>query len=395
MKATDRNPIPRQARGALAWLGIRALAVGLCAAAAAALACGEAEVEAEIQHPPVVVVPVTVDDVRERIEATGELRAQEDAAIAAEIAGRVTAVLADEGEAVEAGQVLIELDPERRTLEVAAARARYEETTAAVAEQERDHERVKQLHTKGIASQARLDESATQLSLMKSRAAASRAQLGVAQRSFEDATVRAPFAGVLGRRHVSRGEFVGVGQPLFELVALDPIEVEFQLPERDSARVEEGQAVKILVAPYPDEHFEGMVSVISPTIEPRTRTLRVKALVVNDDGRLRPGLFARVDLGVALHRDVLLVPEEAILQRADGQVVFRTKDGDRVERVLVQTGRHHDGMVEVASGLEASDAVVTRGQAGLVDGVAVSPRNPDGTPVHTELSAAQQETRVR
>jgi membrane fusion protein, multidrug efflux system len=134
---------------------------------------------------------------------------------------------------------------------------------------------------------------------------------------------------------------------------------------------------------------------IAPTIDTRTRTLRVKAQVDNPDGRLRPGLFARVDLGVAVRPDVLMVPEEAILLRSDGEVVFRAVGEDRVQRVSVMTGIHRDGMVEVVTGLTPRDAVVTRGHAHLVDGALVSPRNPDGTPIHTELSAAETAQGVR
>jgi membrane fusion protein (multidrug efflux system) len=193
--------------------------------------------------------------------------------------------------------------------------------------------------------------------------------------------VRAPFAGFVAGRKVSRGEYVQVGQPLFEIVALDPIEVEFHVPERDSARVAAAQGVTITVEPYPGETFHGEVSVVSPTIDVSTRTLRVEARVANPEKRLRPGLFARVDLGVAMRKGLLLVPEEAVLQRADGEIVFRTNRENKVERVLVKTGVHREGLVEIASGLRPEDVVVTRGQAGLTDGLVVSPRNPDGTPL--------------
>lgn len=355
---------------------------------ALALGCGGDEVAEGDTAPPVVMVGATLTDLAERIEATGELRAQEQAAIASELAAQVTEILVDEGEPVEEGQVVLELDPERRELERADARARLAEARASLEERRRDHSRVRSLHAQNIASQAQLDQAATELSLARSRHEAAEAQAGVAERVVRDATVRAPFAGLVARRHVSRGEYVQVGQPLFDLVALDPIEAEFHVAERDSARVAQGQEVALSVAPYPKESFAGAVTMIAPTIDPKTRTLRVKAQVDNADGRLRPGLFARVDLGVAQREDVLMVPEEAVLQRADGQVVFRAAPERRVQRVVVTTGAHRDGLVEIASGLAPGDAVVTRGQASLVDGVLVSPRNPDGTPIRTELSAA-------
>ena len=351
------------------------------------LACGADRDGAEVGLPPVVIANVEVRDLEVRIDATGELLAKDRAQIASEVSGRITEILIDEGEAALVAQVLLEIDPERRNLELADARARLTEAEAALGEQEREYRRAKTLHEQGIASEASLDQSQTDLVLARSRAEAARARVGVADRAVRDASVRAPFAGLIARREVSRGEFVNVGQSLFELVALDPVEVEFHLAERDSARAVVGQNVRVTVAPFPNQSFDGVVTVVSPTIDARTRTLRVKAQIDNRDGRLRPGLFARVDLGIAVREGVLLVPEEAILLRADGSVVFRRGEGDRVERVVVETGEHRVDRVEILRGLARGDQVVTRGQAGLVQGVRISPRNADGSPVSTAVSA--------
>ena len=176
------------------------------------------------------------------------------------------------------------------------------------------------------------------------------------------------------------------GQELFELVALDPIEVEFHVTEKDSGRVELNDELEVRVAPYPDESFNAVVTLVSPTIDARTRTLRLKANLPNPEGRLRPGLFARVDLGVDQRADVPMVPEEAILYRADGAIVFRLVDGNRVERRIVQTGIHLDGVVEVVQGLDGGDFVVRRGHAALIDGALVAARNPDGSPATPQVA---------
>jgi membrane fusion protein (multidrug efflux system) len=136
----------------------------------------------------------------------------------------------------------------------------------------------------------------------------------------------------------------------------------------------------VLVAPFPDEAFPATVTFISPVINPRSRTLRVKGRIDNGDGRLRPGLFARADLGVSERKGVTLVPEEAILQRADGAVLFRLGEGDFVERLVVETGTHRQGDIEVVSGIRPGDSVVIRGHAALVDGSRVSVRDLDGNP---------------
>jgi membrane fusion protein (multidrug efflux system) len=339
------------------------------------LGCGEPAAEEHALARPVVVVPVTVSTIEERIQATGELDAKERAVLASEVDGVVTELAVDEGDRVEEGGLLLAVDPEKRALAVANVRAMQRDAEAALAEAGRDAARVRKLHGQGIASDAALDKAETGLSRARARVEASRAELGVSERALRDANVRAPFAGWIARRDVSRGEYVRPGQPLFELVALDPIEVEFSVAELDSARVAIGQQVQVEVAPYPQESFQGLVTVISPTLDPKTRTLRVKAQIANGDGRLRPGLFARADLGIARREGALLVPEEAVLQRADGEVLFVVTPDDMARRVVVTTGLQRDGKIEIVSGVAEQDQVVVRGHAVLVDGVPVTRRS--------------------
>ena len=350
------------------------------------VACADGDAALGPPTTPVVVVPVELRDIQDRIEATGQLLARDQAQVSAEVAGRITGLLRDEGERVEGGGVVLEIDPERRELELEDARARVAEAEANRIDRERELRRVRQLRRKQVASEAQLDRAETQLVLARARLAGAKAHRGVAERALRDANVTAPFTGFISVRHVSVGEFVQGGQPLFELVALDPIEVEFHIAERDSSRVDVGGEVKVRVAPFPDEEFHATVSFVSPTIDPRTRTLRLKAHLPNPDGRLRPGLFARVDLGVEERRGVLMVPEEAILYRSDGAVVFRVVGGKRVERRIVKLGAHVGGRVEIASGLEPGDLVIRRGHAELVDGSPVVARNPDGTPVRPHVA---------
>jgi membrane fusion protein (multidrug efflux system) len=142
------------------------------------------------------------------------------------------------------------------------------------------------------------------------------------------------------------------------------------------------------VAPFPDEVFQATVTLVSPMIDPATRTLRVKGTLANPEGKLRPGLFARADLGVAHRDDVLMIPEEAILQRSDGQVVFRLAPENRVERRVVKTGVHKNDRVEILEGLVAGDRVVTRGHVALIDGSAVVVRNDQRKPEPDVASGA-------
>ena len=363
----------------IARLGRTRAAAAAATCALGLLACGGEALDEGPLATPVTITPVVTMELEDRIEATGQLVAQEHAEIAAEVGGQVTEILVEEGRPVRAGDVVLRIDPERRNLERDSARARVDETRASLREQERNYRRVTELRERGVASDEQRDQADTAQKLARSRLAAAEAELGVLERALRDASVIAPFDGFVAQRFVSRGEYVSPASKLFELVALDPIEVEFYLPEVDSSRVATGQTVDVRVAPFPDESFDGQVTVVSPTIDPRSRTLRVKAQIANPDGRLRPGLFARIDLGVALRPDVPMVLEEAILRRAEGAIVFRSVDGNRVERVAVETGVHYAGHVEVVKGLARGDRVVSRGGDRLSDGQTVLARNPDGT----------------
>lgn len=354
---------------------------------ALAVGCGGEEAAPAAAPPPVMVGVVEAHRIEDRIEATGQLLARSKAAVAAQVGGQVTRVARDEGAEVAAGELVIEIDPERRQLEAASARAMLAQAEAQAAEAERELARIEKLHAQGVAADAKLDQVRTAVRTARSSRDSLRAQLGMAERSLRDSSVTAPFAGLVARRWVSEGEFVSPGQKLFDLVALDPIEVEFHLPERDSSRVAVGAPVAVRVAPFPDEVFEARVSVVSPTIDPVTRTLRVKAELANPDGRLRPGLFARADLGIAVREGVAMIPEEAVLQRADGPVAFRLNGDGHVERRPLELGVIRDGRVEVRSGLEIGDRVVVRGQSDLVDGSPVSVRDVAGQPIAASPAA--------
>jgi membrane fusion protein (multidrug efflux system) len=171
-------------------------------------------------------------------------------------------------------------------------------------------------------------------------------------------------------------------------VTLDPIDAEFRLPEADASRVALGQEVAVRVAPWPDEVFPAVVRFVAPRVDASTHTLLVRAALDNADRRLRPGLFTAVDLGVASRKAVAMIPEEAVLQRADGEVAFRVGADLRVERLLIQTGEHRDGLVEVTEGLATGDRIVVRGHYALTSGVKVQPRTLDGQPA-TDLAGRE------
>ncbi len=340
-------------------------------------ACGDQAAKENEHLPSVSAAVVESVDLKEEIRASGDLNARLHTTIAAEIEGRITEISVDEGGHVSAGAVVIEIDPERRRLELAAGRAQLAQAQANFENARRQTERIRKLRSQNVASDQQLEAVETELSLARSRVEAQRAALGVTERALADASVTAPFAGMIARRSVQLGEFVQPGKPLVELVALDPLEVVFSLTELDTERVRAGQRIDVSVGAFPDRVFHGVVTFISPTVDPATRTLRIKAEIDNDEGHLRPGLFARVSLGVSPRSGVVMVPEEALIQRSQGAMLFKIDAENRVKRVTVATGVHDSGRVEVRGDVRPGERVVRRGHGGLADGALVAVRDAE------------------
>jgi len=358
----------------------RAIRTIAAATAAALCACGGDDAT-EAKGTPVTAEPVSAHRIVEQIQATGELLAVEEASVAAEVSGRITEMRVSEGAAVHQGDVVLEIDRERRELELANETAGVAGARSEIAQEKRELERITTLHKSEAASQSQLDAAGTRMRTAEAKLAAAEAKLGLARLAVRNASVAAPFDGLVARRFVSAGDHVSEGEKLFDLVALDPIEVEFHLTERDSARVSVGDRVDVRVTPYPEEVFHATVHVVSPRIDAATRTLRVKALVENPERKLRPGLFARADLGVAVREHVPMIPEQAVLQRSDGSVVFVVRDGNRAERRQVHLGVFRDGLAEVVDGVAVGEQVIVRGSSRLVDGSVIQLRRADGTAV--------------
>ena len=356
------------------------LVLGAAALAAALFACGGDETE-QAKGTPVSAERVAAHRIVEQIQATGELVAVEEASVASEVSGRITKLRVAEGAHVSSGDVVLEIDRERRELELANERAMVAGARSEIAQEKRELERIQTLHKSEAASQSQLDAASTRVFSAEAVLAAAEAKLGMAQLALRNASVAAPFDGMVARRFVSTGDHVTEGEPLFDLVALDPIEVEFHLSERDSARVTVGRPVDVRVTPYPEEVFHATVHGVSPRIDPATRTLRVKARVENPERKLRPGLFARADLGVATREKVPMIPEQAVLQRSDGSVVFVVRDGNRAERRQVRLGVFREGLAEVVEGVKVGEQVIVRGSSRLVDGSMIDLRRADGSPV--------------
>ena len=313
--------------------------------------------------PPAIVDVVRVETgaVSDILTAVGSLIASESIVLRPEIPGRVLRIRFEEGQKVALDAPLIELDP-------SIYRAALDQATADFSLAKANHDRATTLFSQKTGTGRSVDETAAALNSTRARVALADAQLA-------KATLVAPFAGVVGLRRFSVGDVVSPGQDLVNLVALDPIKVDFRVPETRLPALAPGQTLEMTVDALPGRSFQGTVYAIEPLVEAAGRSILLRARVPNPDGALRPGLFARVNLIITTRSNAMLIPEQAIVPVGSRQTVFRVVDGKAVT-TDVQLGIRRDGKVEVTGGLNPDDQVVTAGQLKLYDGSAVDPAKP-------------------
>ena len=305
------------------------------------------------------------------ITAVGSMRSDESVTLRPEVAGRITAILFQEGQRVTKGATLVRLDAAIILADVQQVRANL---TLAKSK----YERAVDLSGRNfISSQAR-DEA-------KNNFEVAQAALALAEAKLAKTELTAPFSGIIGLRVVSVGDYVKEGADLVNLEAIDPIKVDFRVPETFMRDVQVGQAVVVALDALPGKTYDGRIIALNPLVDAGGRALVIRAQVRNQDAALRPGMFARVTLITRTKKESLVLPEEALVPQGTEQFVFRVVDGKAV-RATVQTGQRRDSMVEILSGVNQDDMVVTAGQIRLRDGVLVRVAGADAS---TKTNAAK------
>ncbi|WP_119460287.1 efflux RND transporter periplasmic adaptor subunit [Rhodospirillaceae bacterium SYSU D60014] len=310
---------------------------------------------------PVEAAPVQVDTVTAEIEAVGTLQSNESVVLGPEIDGRIAEILFREGEAVEKGKVLVRLDTEILEAELAQARANLILSEA-------NYERANTLANQGTGTVRARDEALAQMQT-------DRANLILAEVRLENASIRAPFEGVLGLRSVSVGAYVRPGDRIVNIEQIDPLKVDFRVAEVFLPNVRVGQKIDVTVDALPGEIFRGQIYAIDPQVDVSGRAIRLRARIPNPEGRLSPGLFARVSIIVEQRENAVLVPEAALVPQQDGKFVYRIED-NKALLTKVEVGRRLPGQVEILEGLGPDAVVVTAGQQRLRDGAPVDVVEP-------------------
>ena len=305
---------------------------------------------------PVITAPVKLDTLVRAIEAVGTLRSNESVVITSEIAGRVAQIQVPEGRRVSKGTTIMVLDDSIPRAELAQAQAALKLSQA-------NNNRAAELLERRVGTVRTRDEALASLR-------ANEAAVELAQARLEKTRIVAPFDGVLGLRRVSVGTFVTAGQELINLEQLDPLKLDFRVPEIYLPQVQVNQTVEVQTDSVPGKAFEGTVFAIDPLVDVNGRSIVIRGRIPNPGDTLRPGVFARVKLILERKPDTLFVPETAIVPIRQDKFVFRVVD-NQASLVKVRTGDRRGTEVAVVEGLRAGDVVVTEGQMKLRDGAAV------------------------
>lgn len=318
--------------------------------------------------PPGIVVEaapaISATSVR-KLKAVGTLASNQSVMIRPEIPGRLTRLHFEDGATVAAGTLLAELDKSVLRAEVANAQA-----TLALAQKE--HTRAEELLQRGTGTIQRKDESLANLR-------SAEASLALAQAQLQKLDIEAPFDGTLGIRRVDVGAYLAAGEDIVNLEEIDPVKVDFEVPERFLSELQPGKEIQLRSDAYSGEIFRAWINVVDPQINPRTRAAQVQALAENADQRLKPGQFVSVTLRVNERQGATFVPEQALVPNSESPLVYRVADG-KAQGVPVETGIRIARHIEILSGIAPGELIVTAGQQRLADGMPVIPREPTFVP---------------
>ena len=348
---------PQQAGGQTSNAGSQGTAGGTEQRAARFRNMANSRLAEDVPRVPVAVAEVSRGVVEAYYRGSTNLTAAEEAVVVARTLGVVEALFVEEGDVVEAGQPLAQLETERLQLEVERSRTQLANLKAA-------YERAERLNTSKMISPTEYDAARfgyqTELTNLRLR-----------EYELREATIRATISGVITRRHIKVGHTLNQNAPAFEMKRLDSIEAELNVPEREIQRIRPGQLARVVVDALPDDGFEGEVTRVAPEVDPTSGTFRVTVTLDNTDGRLKPGMFGRVDVRTDVRPNALLTPLEAVVTLRDRSSVFVVSD-DVAERRQVTTGYVSDGSIEILTGAREGEQVVMTGQDGLRDGTRVS-----------------------
>lgn len=340
---------------------------------------------------PVTVSEVTAADMPVLLHGIGTVQAFNTIAIKSRVDGPIVAVDFTEGQEVEAGAMLFEIDPRPYRAALAQAKAAKDKDTASLDSAQLDFERSSKLLSRGFQTQQTFDQQRATVGQLKAAIEGDQAQIDTAALNLEYTQIRAPISGRLGARLVDIGNLVRAGDatPLVMMTQVRPVFVSFTLPQQNFEDVRDQQtkaplAVKAYSSDDARELAVGRLTLIDNAIDALTGTIRLKAQFANEDERLWPGEFVNVRVVLDTRRGVPTVPAQAVQDGPDGYIIYVVGPGDRVHRKTIEVAAIQDGIAAVTQGLSPGDRVVVNGQFRLTEGARVNAAPPSAAAANAE-----------
>ncbi len=369
-------PLPSRERIAR----LRALANSIAIVLGATLTLTQAAAQQGMPAMPVATMVVQERPWISVIPAIGLLESIRGVDVSAATAGLVKEIAFESGARVTTGQMLVQLDSSVETADLRSSEADLPRLQA-------EYDRQRDLAARGFAAQAKLQEARANYDAQLARIASLRA-------TIERRVISAPFDGVLGIRLVDKGQYLQPGTRIANLQDLSAMRVRFIVSQRELANIAVGQQLRVTVDAYPDRSFAGTITAIEPQVDLQSGVVQVQAEIPNGDSRLRPGMFAKLEIVLPQQKNVLAVPTVAVSYNLYGESLYVVREGKpgsdgkpalTAERVTVRTGEQQDGHVVILEGLKPGDRVVTLGQLRLQNGAAVTLADGAAIPPRTNL----------
>jgi membrane fusion protein (multidrug efflux system) len=327
--------------------------------------------EAKVTEEKVMNVKVLAAEMksfRPFVETIGTLKPNEEVIVSSEVDGIVKNLRVNEGSSVSKGMVLVEINETDYRLEVNRADAALRQAEASLANAKLEYERKASLYKEELVTKQQFDDISARLALADGELDRAKAGLSLAKEKLSKTKIYSPLEGIVREKRLTKGDYVRNGSQLLWIVQTDPLKLSFTVPEKDMGKLKIGQDVLFKVDTYPDTEFKGKLGTIYPSLEEKTRTLQVEALVPNHDNRLKPGLFTKVTLYTGEARDIVVVPITAILYE-DSRVKVFIAEGERAKERPVKIGTKYGEYLEIVEGIQKGEMVVVAGQNNLAEGV--------------------------
>jgi len=361
-----------------------ALYIALTLTALLVFSCGQqTQEDTEEAAVPVTVAKIHTGDLQQSIEYQGDIKADVEVNVMAKIPDRIEQIYVEEGDYVKKGQPIAKIFATTIQQGVRQAEAGLEAAQAQLANMQEEYERIERLFNEGAVSAQQHDQVETQFKAVKAQVEQAKAAVVSAKSGFSDATVTAPISGMVGKRYVEVGDMASPAMPIVSIVQDQKMEIKFEATERDLGKLKNGQQAYIRVSAYPEKVFTGLVSRISPVLDPMTRMASVEVTIDNKEKMLKSGMFARIEIITGTLEDVLLVPRFATMESTS---LLREAGRDRVEKKYFVFVAEGDSAVKreldvdyvnhvniaVKGGVAAGEKLVVEGQNNLKNGIAIT-----------------------